>query len=101
MKLKRWLGQSTTGAGVAVLLATIASLAAGSVTWDHALPLLAAAIVGLIWPENSALQTAAGNTAASVESLIAAYRAGQSETQAPKPVVQTGFPVNESGRRSG
>jgi hypothetical protein len=101
MKLKRWLGQSTTGAGVAVLLAIIASFAVGNLTWDHALPLLAAAIVGLIWPENSALQAAAGNTAASVESLLAAYRAGLSETHAPKPAVQAGFPANESGRRPG
>ena len=101
MKLKRWLSQSTTGAGVAVLLATIASLAAGNLTWGHALPLLTAAIVGLIWPEDSALQAAAGNTAASVESLIAAYRAGQSETQAPKQAVQAGFQAKELARRSG
>jgi hypothetical protein len=98
MNLKRWLGQSTTGAGVAVLLATMASLAAGSLSWDHALPLLAAAIVGLIWPENSALQAAAGNTGANIETVIAAYHAGLSETQARNLAVRTGSPVEPSPR---
>jgi hypothetical protein len=93
MKMRRWLGQSTTGAGVATLLATMGSLAAGSLSWDHAIPLLAAGIVGLIWPENSALQGAAGDTAASIENLIAAYRAGLNERQATKPVAQPGSPV--------
>ena len=98
MKLKSWFGQSTTGTGVAVLLATMGSVAAGSLSWDHALPLLVAAIVGLIWPENSALQAAAGSTAASLESLITAYRAVLSEGQAPKPPAPAGLGADPSQR---
>lgn len=95
--MKRWLGQSTTGAGVATLLATMGSLIAGTLSWDHALPLLAAAIVGLIWPENAAFQAAAGDTAASVETLIAAYRAGLNEAQAAEPTRQVGSGPSRTG----
>jgi hypothetical protein len=87
--MKRWLGQSTTGTGAATLLATISSLAAGSLSLDHALPLLAAGIVGLIWPENCALQKATGNAAASIEDLLAVYRAGLNTDQATRSAAQT------------
>lgn len=76
MTLKQWLGQTTTGAGFATVLAGAGSLATGTIGWQQALPLLMAGIAGLIWPENSALQAAAKQTAADAEAVIAAYQTG-------------------------
>jgi hypothetical protein len=45
-------------------------------TWSTAVPLLSAGVIGLLWPENTALQSAAQTAAADVEALIAAYRTG-------------------------
>ena len=93
MNLNSWLGQSTTGAGFATLLATAGSVAAGSLSWQSAVPLLVGGLVGLIWPENSGLQSAAGSTAATLENLITTYQSNLSN--------QKGSPFPTAGQQSG
>lgn len=85
-----WLGQVTTGHGAMILGPTLLAAASGTITWSTAVPLLAAGVVGLLWPENTALQTATRTVATDVEALIAAYRTGlhrgaADDTQAVPP----------------
>ncbi len=72
MKFSEWFGQATTGAGFATLLGAASSIASGTVSWQHALPLIVGGVVGLVWPENTSLQTAVGGAASSVESILSA-----------------------------
>jgi uncharacterized membrane protein YfcA len=66
MNLKNWLGQSTTGAGIATLLGALAAIASGSITWQQALPIAIGGVIGVIWPESTTpkiqAQQAAGAT---------------------------------------
>ena len=71
--LTAWSGQITTGHGFMIIAGTLLSVFTGSLTWTSAAPLLVAAVVGLLWPENTALQAAAKATATDVESVVAAY----------------------------
>ena len=71
--LTAWSGQVTTGHGFMIIAGTLFSVFTGSVTWTSAAPLLVAAVVGLVWPENTALQTAARATVTDVENVVAAY----------------------------
>ncbi len=71
-----WLGQSTTGAGFATLIATVGSVATGTLSWQHAVPLVVGGLVGLIWPENTGMQATASTAAASLQNLIEIYKAG-------------------------
>jgi hypothetical protein len=77
--LTTWLGEVTTGHGVMIIGGTLLSVLTGAVSWAGAAPLLAAGFVGLIWPENTALQTAAQQVATDAEGAMTAY------TQAKKP----------------
>lgn len=79
MKFSDWFGQATTGAGFATLLGAASSVASGTVTWQHALPLIVGGVVGLVWPENTSLQSAVGGAASSVESILSAIQ------NAPQP----------------
>jgi hypothetical protein len=72
-----WLGEVTTGHGVMIVGGTLLSVLTGSVSWLGAAPLLAAGFVGLIWPENTALQTAAQQAATDAESAFTAYTLGK------------------------
>ena len=88
MNFKQWLGQTTTGAGFATILATVGGFVTGSVGWQQALPLVVAGVAGLIWPENSPLQSATSKAAQDVETLVAAYQATKpaaNATAAPTP----------------
>ena len=93
-QMKNWLGQVTTGHGMMVLAPTLLSLTSGTISWNAALPLLAAAIVGLVWPENAGLQGAARTIVADAESLIEAYRTGlqHATSGASAPVAVAGTP---------
>ena len=71
--LKSWLGQVTTGHGVMILAGTLLSVFSGVTTLAGAAPLLIAAAIGLVWPENLALQTAGQAAAADVASIVSAY----------------------------
>ncbi len=71
--LKAWFGEVTTGHGVMLLAGTILSVLAGGMTWAGAAPLLAAGAIGLIWPENTALQTAGQVVATDVVGAVTAY----------------------------
>jgi len=53
MTFKTWLGQSTTGTGIAAILASLGAVAGGSMTWQQALPLAIGGLAGVIWPEQS------------------------------------------------
>jgi hypothetical protein len=75
--LRSWFGQVTTGHGFMLIAATILSVLAGTTSWVVASPLLVAGVIGLLWPENAALRTAAQATAADVEAIVAAYNAGK------------------------
>lgn len=80
--LKSWIGQVTTGHGVMVLVPTVLAALTGTMGWNIALPLLAAGVVGLAWPENMAMQASARTVAEDVGRLMAAYR-GVSGTKGP------------------
>ena len=69
--LKSWLGQVTTGHGFMILGSTVLAVASGTMTMSAAAPLLAAGVVGLVWPENTELQTAVQSA---VKDTVTAYR---------------------------
>jgi hypothetical protein len=73
-----WLGQVTTGHGVMILGPTLMAVSSGTMDWPAAVPFLAAGVIGLMWPENTALKTAAQTAVADVETVITAYRTGVS-----------------------
>lgn len=76
MNFSNWFGQATTGAGFATLLGAASSVASGAVTWQHALPLIVGGVVGLVWPENTKLQSSVGTATSSVETMLAALQTG-------------------------
>lgn len=76
MTARNWLVQSTTGTGLSALFAYLAAVASGSMTWMQAMPLLVGGLVGLAWPENAGLKSAAQETTISIERLVEAYRLG-------------------------
>lgn len=76
MTARKWLAQSTTGTGLSALFAYLAAVASGSMTWMQALPLLVGGLVGLAWPEDVGLKSAAQETTVSIERLVEAYRIG-------------------------
>jgi hypothetical protein len=71
--LKTWFGGVTTGHGAMVLSGTILSVLSGGLTWVGAAPLLLAGVIGLIWPENAAPQTAGQASATDGAGVVAAY----------------------------
>lgn len=72
---KAWLHQVTTGHGAMILGPSLLALVSGTMSWDVALPLIAAGLLGLIWPE--AARGELGKIAAiDVDAVIAAYKAG-------------------------
>ncbi len=71
--LKTWLGEVTTGHGVMIISGTLLSVLSGGMTWAGAAPLLAAGVIGLIWPENAALQAAGQAVATDVTGIVSAY----------------------------
>lgn len=71
--LKTWFGEVTTGHGVMVLSGTVLSVLSGGMTWAGAAPLLVAGVIGLIWPENAALQAAGQAVATDVVGVVTAY----------------------------
>jgi hypothetical protein len=84
--LKTWFGEVTTGHGVMVLSGTILSVLSGGMTWAGAAPLLAAGVIGLIWPENTSLQTAGQAVATDLVGVVSAYDNNKSATPAsPSP----------------
>ena len=76
MTARKWLGQSTTGTGLSALFAYLVAVASGSMTWVQAMPLLVGGLVGLVWPEDAGLKSAAQETTISIERLVEAYRIG-------------------------
>ncbi len=75
--LRTWFGQVTTGHGFMIIGGTVLSVLAGTTSWVVASPLLVAGVIGLLWPENTALRTAAQATVADVEAMMAAYNAAK------------------------
>jgi hypothetical protein len=71
--LKTWFGEVTTGHGIMILSGTLLSVLSGGMSWAGAAPLLVAGLIGLIWPENTALQTAGQAVATDVAGIVAAY----------------------------
>jgi hypothetical protein len=71
--LKTWFGEVTTGHGAMVLSGTLLAVLSGGMTWAGAAPLLVAGVIGLIWPENNALQAAGQAVATDVAGLVTAY----------------------------
>jgi hypothetical protein len=71
--LKTWFGEVTTGHGAMVLSGSLLAVFSGGMTWAGAAPLLVAGVIGLIWPENNALQTAGQTVATDVAGVVTAY----------------------------
>lgn len=74
-KLKIWLGQVTTAHGMMVLAPSLLAVMTGQMTWQTAAPLLAAGLIGLMWPENKTLQTAVQTMAKDGVTLVDALKA--------------------------
>lgn len=85
--LKAWYSQVTTGGGAMAIAGALLAVISHQMTWEQAAPLVVGGLVGLIWPENKKLVSAAEAAttqavaaapaaAASAEAIISAYRAG-------------------------
>lgn len=76
--LGAWLGQVTTGHGMAVAAATVTGLLTGAISWPAAIPALVGAAFAIVWPEQTGIASQASSVAdASVrlaESLVALSR---------------------------
>src|SRR5882762_5555618 len=72
--LKTWVAQVTTGHGFMIIAPTLLGVLSGSVSWPVAAPLLVAGAIGLVWPENTALQSASQAAAADVVKMLDAYK---------------------------
>lgn len=91
--ISTWAGQVTTGHGAMTLVGTLLACLSGQMTWAAATPLLAVAVVGLLWPENAQaagvvqkVATDAQPLAADVEAAVRSYLARMIPTkQAPVP----------------
>jgi hypothetical protein len=95
-----WIGEVTTGHGAMILGPTLLAACSGTMSWTTAAPLLAAGVVGLLWPENAAMKSAAQTAATDVETLIEAYRTGLTHGAAgetPDPVATASAPPAHSG----
>ena len=57
-----------------ILAPTLFAALAGSMNWETAAPLLAAGVVGLVWPENTALKAAAKTTVSDMAAMMTAFR---------------------------
>lgn len=84
--IKAWLGQATTGTGIAALLGTLGAVAAGQMTWTQAAPLLVAEVIAIVWPENKQVQQGASTLAADLIQFIPVISAAieQGKTAAAK-----------------
>ncbi len=75
-----WLGQVTTGIGALIGAPVVIALLTHQITLDQAIPGIVAAVIGLVWPENTQLAASAQTVTSDVEALIpqilTAYRAG-------------------------
>lgn len=101
--LNDWIGEVTTGHGAMILGPTLLAALAGTMSWPTAVPLLAAGVIGLLWPENKAMKSAAQTAAADIETLVQAYRTGLSHGAAsdtPKPTATASVPPAPSGATS-
>jgi hypothetical protein len=78
--LKAWSGQVTTGIGALIGCPAVIGLLTHQITLEQAIPLLIAAVIGLVFPENKSLATSAQTVATDAEVLIpqllTAYRTG-------------------------
>lgn len=86
MTIKSWLGQSTTGTGIATILASLGAVASGTLSWQQALPLAIGGLAGVIWPESTGLNAQASAVAGDIEKLISAGQkvaSAQSTTTSP------------------
>jgi hypothetical protein len=81
--LTPWIGEITTGHGVAILASTLLAILSGTTTWVAGAPLLLAGIIGLVWPENKTQPTAAQATATGVVTEFNGD--GSAPGTAPKP----------------
>lgn len=57
--IRKWIGQSTTGHGFAVVAGTVITALQGTISWTVAAPLIVGGVIGMLWPENTPLQTTA------------------------------------------
>ena len=64
------LGEITTAQGLAALLGTLSAVLLGQMTWQHAVPLLVGAVIGILWPENGSRNPLHSGAAARVSSTI-------------------------------
>ena len=72
-----------------ILVTTVLAALSGSTTWAEAAPFLVAGVIGLIWPENTALQGAAQATEIDVAAMVAAFGdKGVSKAAAAKPATR-------------
>ena len=81
-----WMRVVTTGHGAMIIAPTLLAVASNAMTWDVAMPLLAAGAIGLIWPEHQKTAPAKETTTPPhVETVVAAYRMGLDHATVPMP----------------
>lgn len=95
--LPAWLGQATTGAGASVILAALAALAAGQVTWQAAMVAIVGGICSMIWPESPGIAPAAQDATADVVKVIEAYKLGRSHAAPAPPPQQSAVAAAQPG----
>ena len=96
--IKAWAGQVTTGIGVLVATPAVLAVISHQMTIEQAMPLLVAAVIGVIYPENKTLAASAQTVTADAEVLIpqllTAYRTGlQHGAAAAAPVAPAAAPA--------
>jgi hypothetical protein len=96
--LQSWITQVTTGHGFMILVPTLVAAISGTLPWSSAVPLLTAALVGLIWPENPSAKQTAQSAAIDIEALIAACRPSPTKTTTAPPT--TGSVPNVPARNT-
>jgi len=92
LPIRQWLGQVTTAHGAMVLGPTLLAIASGSMSWQAALPLLAGGAIGLLWPENKPLASAAQAATADIAAAVTAWRDSDPEPQ-PSPQAPAATPI--------
>ena len=70
-----------------ILAPTLATAMAGAMNWTTAAPLLVAGALGLVWPENTALQSAGQTAATDAMGIVNAFMNKPGSVPATKPPV--------------
>jgi hypothetical protein len=95
MNIREWLGQVTTGHGIMILAPTILAVMFHQMTWQQAVPLLVAGVIGILWPENPQLKTTGQAATSDIIQVVQAFFAGKAQAGVPAGTVAVTVPGSE------